>query len=168
MPSASARRSVELRGEIDEDVAVRTIAQLLFFEDQHAEKPITLWVTSPGGVVGSSLSIIDTMGTLRCPIYTHADGHAKGTAALIVASGRQGHRTATRGTTFYIGPARSSRRPVSAVTRDELERAHRAMTEILATTTNRDFDEVHTEIQRGRSILAAEAVALGIIDRVVP
>ena len=54
-------RIVFLGTAVDDEVANFIIAQMLFLEAQDQEKPIWLYINSPGGSVTSGMAIYDTM-----------------------------------------------------------------------------------------------------------
>lgn len=54
-------RIVFLNGPIDDTVSNSVKAQLLYLESEAAEKPINLYIDTPGGSVNAGLSIYDTM-----------------------------------------------------------------------------------------------------------
>ena len=51
--------------QIDDTTASLVVAQLLFLEADNPEKPISLYINSPGGYVTSGLAIYDTMQVCR-------------------------------------------------------------------------------------------------------
>ena len=50
-----------INGQIDDNTASLVVAQLLFLEADHPDRPISLYINSPGGYVTSGLAIYDTM-----------------------------------------------------------------------------------------------------------
>ncbi len=54
-------RIIFLNGEVDDTVSALVCAQLLFLESENPEKPIHLYINSPGGVISSGLAMYDTM-----------------------------------------------------------------------------------------------------------
>lgn len=54
-------RIVFLNGPIDDTVSNSVKAQLLYLESEAAEKPINLYIDTPGGSVNAGLSVYDTM-----------------------------------------------------------------------------------------------------------
>ncbi|GFH22368.1 ATP-dependent Clp protease proteolytic subunit, partial [Haematococcus lacustris] len=54
-------RIVIVNGQIDDNTSNLIVAQLLFLESQHPDKPIQMYINSPGGVVTAGLAIYDTM-----------------------------------------------------------------------------------------------------------
>src|SRR6201992_1710309 len=87
-------RIVFLGTEINDDVANIIIAQFLFLESEDPDKEIMLYINSPGGVVTSGLAIHDTMAYVRCDVSTTCLGMAASMAAVLLAAGLKGRRTA--------------------------------------------------------------------------
>jgi ATP-dependent Clp protease protease subunit len=44
------------------------VAQLLYLESQSVDKPIYMYINSPGGVVTAGLAIYDTMQFVKPPV----------------------------------------------------------------------------------------------------
>ncbi len=61
-------RIVFIVGGIDDYVANLVVAQLLFLESEDPKKDIYMYINSPGGVITSGLSILDTMNYLKCDV----------------------------------------------------------------------------------------------------
>jgi ATP-dependent Clp protease protease subunit len=59
------------------------VAQLLFLEADNPDKPIHLYINSPGGYVTSGLAIYDTMQYIHSPVSTVCAGQA-GKETLII------------------------------------------------------------------------------------
>ena len=87
-------RIVFLGTAIDDDVASLIIAQMLFLESEDPEKDIHLYINSPGGSVSSGLAIYDTMQYIRPNVTTICIGMAASMAAVLLAGGVKGKRTA--------------------------------------------------------------------------
>lgn len=50
--------------QVDDNVAAVIVAQLLFLEAENPEKPISLYINSPGGSVTAGMAIYDTVSVL--------------------------------------------------------------------------------------------------------
>ena len=87
-------RIVFLGNPIDDNVANILIAQLLFLDAEDPERDVYLYVNSPGGNVYSGLAVYDTMQHLRAPVSTFCVGMAASMAAVLVAAGEKGKRSA--------------------------------------------------------------------------
>ncbi|HUS24099.1 MAG TPA: ATP-dependent Clp protease proteolytic subunit, partial [Candidatus Binatia bacterium] len=69
-------RVVFVVGPIDDHMANLIVAQLLFLESENPDKDIHLYINSPGGVVTSGLSILDTMRFIKPDVSTMCLGQA--------------------------------------------------------------------------------------------
>ena len=67
-------------------------AQLLFLESEDPEKPVSMYINSPGGVVTAGLAIYDTMQYIKCPVQTLCVGQAASMGSLLLAAGTPGER----------------------------------------------------------------------------
>ena len=56
-----------LMGPVTDDMSSVIMAQLLFLESENPEKPISMYINSPGGSVTAGLGIYDTMYVSRLP-----------------------------------------------------------------------------------------------------
>ena len=80
-------RIVFIVGGIDDYVANLVVAQLLFLESEDPKKDIYMYINSPGGVITSGLSILDTMNYLKCDVSTVCFGQAASMGAVLLANG---------------------------------------------------------------------------------
>ena len=87
-------RIIFLGTEINDDVSNLVIAQLLFLQSEDAEKDISIYINSPGGVVTAGMAIYDTMQFVKCPITTYCMGQAASMGAVLLAAGTKGKRFA--------------------------------------------------------------------------
>lgn len=88
-----ADRIVVLQGEIDEDMATSICMQLRYLEAEDKDKPVTMYIQSPGGSISAGYSIIDTMNTLKCPVHTVAMGMTASMAVSVFLNGEKGERS---------------------------------------------------------------------------
>ena len=82
-----------LEGPIEEHTASVLCAQLLFLESQDAQKDITLYINSPGGLVTAGMAIYDTMQYVRSDIQTIVVGQACSMGSLLASAGAKGQTT---------------------------------------------------------------------------
>ncbi|GBG58926.1 hypothetical protein CBR_g24278 [Chara braunii] len=85
-------RIVCVNGPITDDSASLIVAQLLFLESEQPDKPIYMYINSPGGVVTAGLAIYDTMQYIQSPVSTLCVGQAASMASLLLAAGHPGER----------------------------------------------------------------------------
>ena len=85
-------RIVFLGSALDDNVANLVVAQLLVLEGEDPERPIHLYINSPGGDMTALFAIHDTMQFLRAPVSTMCVGQAASAAAVLLAAGAPGQR----------------------------------------------------------------------------
>lgn len=91
-----------LNGEVNDDVAEMLCAQLLFLEAENPEKPIHLYINSPGGAITSGLAIYDTMQYIRAPVHTLCMGTARSMGSFLLMAGEPGHRMALPNASLHV------------------------------------------------------------------
>jgi ATP-dependent Clp protease protease subunit len=163
-------RIVFLGHEIDDDFANLVIAQLLFLEAEDPEKDISLYINSPGGSVTAGLAIYDTMQYVRPDVATICLGQASSMAAWLLASGARGKRMALPNARIMIhqpmGGVSGQATDIDIHAREILKLRTR-MTEILAAHTGKPIAEIARDTERDYHMSGAEALAYGLVDRVV-
>ncbi|NLN26628.1 MAG: ATP-dependent Clp endopeptidase proteolytic subunit ClpP [Firmicutes bacterium] len=163
-------RIIFLGGPIDDDVANLVIAQLLYLEAEDPEKDITLYINSPGGVVYSGLAIYDTMQYIRPDVATYCVGMAASMAAILLAAGAPGKRYTLPTSRIMIhqplGGARGQATDVEIEAR-EILRLKSIANEILARHTGQPLERVEKDTDRNFYMSADEAVAYGVVDKIL-
>jgi len=163
-------RIVFLGTEVTDDIANVIVAQLLFLESEDPEKPINLYVNSPGGSVSAGLAIYDTMQYVRCPISTICVGQAASMGAVILAAGTKGKRHALPNSRVMIhqplGGARGQASDIEIQAR-EILKIKEKLNGILAQHTGQTVDRIVKDGDRDYYMSAVEAKEYGLIDEVV-
>lgn len=166
-----AERIVYLGTAVDQGVANATIAQLLHLESEAPDRPISLYINSPGGAVPAVLAVYDAMQFVRAPIETTCVGEAVGSAALLLAGGAPGRRSILRHGRVVLHPPMTeggrAAIPDLVLEAEEIERVRRLQEQILADRTGRDPDQVRRDIERQRVLTPDAAIDYGIVDVVV-
>jgi len=165
-------RIIFIGSEIDDDLANLVIAQLLFLEKEEYEEPIDLYINSPGGSVTAGLAIYDTMRFIHPPMRTFCVGQAASVAAVLLAAGTKGQRSALPYCRVLIhqvwvpsmGGGQASDIDLRA---KEVLRAKRTINEILSKHTGQPIEKIEADTDRDFFMSAEEAREYGLIDRVV-
>ena len=58
-------RIICVRGQVNDAMASVVTAQLLFLESEHPDKPVYMYINSPGGAVTAGMAMYDTMQYIR-------------------------------------------------------------------------------------------------------
>jgi len=163
-------RIIFMGSEVDANVANAIIAQLLFLESEDPEKPIHMYINSPGGDVTAGLAIYDTMNYINAPVATVCSGRAMSMGAVLLAAGEPGMRSALPHSSILIhqplGGVRGQASDIEIHAR-EILRLRTLLTEILVSHSNHDFDRVSADCERDFYMTPAEALEYGLIDKIV-
>ena len=163
-------RIVFLGTEVDDHVANLITAQLLFLEAEDPDKDVSLYVNSPGGSAYAGMAIYDTMQFVKPDVRTICVGMAMSAAAMILAGGAKGKRSALPNAKMMIhqGSAgfRGTPSDIDIHAREVLSTTRR-MAEIIARHSHRDVEQVMRDIDRDNFMSPAEAVDYGLIDEIV-
>jgi ATP-dependent Clp protease protease subunit len=162
-------RIVFVNGPIDDGVAALVNAQLLFLEAENPEKPVAMYINSPGGVVTSGLAIYDTMQWIKCPVATVCMGTAYSMGSFLLMAGAAGHRIALPNASIMVHqPSGGFQGVVSDIQRhaEDIIRTKKRLQEIYSRHCGRSYEEVERTLDRDHFMTAAEAKAWGLVDHV--
>ncbi len=163
-------RVVFLGGEVTQDIANLIVAQLVHLESDDPDKDIHLYINSPGGSVYDGLAIYDTMQFIRPEVQTICYGVAMSMGSLLLAGGAKGKRMALPNSRILIhqpsGGFQGQTSDIEIHAREVLALRAR-VDEIYAKHTDQPVERVHTDMDRDRFFTGQEAVAYGLVDRVL-
>ncbi|MCA9755630.1 MAG: ATP-dependent Clp endopeptidase proteolytic subunit ClpP [Candidatus Eisenbacteria bacterium] len=155
---------------IDDVVANLVIAQMLFLAAEDPERDINLYINSPGGMVSAGMAIYDTMEFIKPDVATICMGQAASMAALLLACGANGKRSALPNSRIMIhqpmGGSRGQASDMHIYTREILTLRER-MNEILAGHTGQPIDKIKKDTDRNYFMSAHEAKEYGLVDEVI-
>jgi ATP-dependent Clp protease protease subunit len=175
-------RIVMLQGVVEDYSANLIVAQLLYLASDNAEKPIKLFINSPGGSVTAGLAIYDTMQFVKSPVHTYVIGQAASMGSFLAQAGEPGKR-------FVLPESRTMIHRVSSGTRgtsgsvhvqelefedarrhfEESKRLNQRLTELYVkhNTASKTYEELFETMKFDTFLSAEEAVANGLADKVV-
>ncbi|WP_405970860.1 ATP-dependent Clp protease proteolytic subunit [Streptomyces sp. NBC_00988] len=165
-------RIVFLGTPIDDISANDVMAQFMHLEYQAPDRDISLYINSPGGSFTAMSAIYDTLRFVTCDVETICLGQAGTSAALLLAAGTPGKRSALPGARVVIHQP-SFPEPIQgqasdlAIQAEELARTRVQLEELLALHTGRTVDQVSADIERDRIMDAQQALEYGLVDRIV-
>jgi ATP-dependent Clp protease protease subunit len=163
-------RVVFLGGEVNEEIANLVVAQLVHLESDDPDKEIHLYINSPGGSVYAGLAIYDTMQFIRPDVQTICYGIAMSMGSLLLAGGAPGKRMALPNSRIQIhqasGGFQGQATDIEIHAREVLTLRTR-IDEIYAHHTGQSVERVHADMERDRFFTGQEAVAYGLVDRVI-
>jgi len=163
-------RIIFIGSPVDDDGANLVIAQLLFLAGEDPEKPISLYINSPGGVVTAGLAIYDTIQYVKPQVSTICVGQAASMAALLLAAGSKGRRFALPHSRILIhqplGGTQGQATDID-IQAKEILRMRDRLNEILVLHTGKDLEKIRKDTDRDYFMSAEEARDYGIIDEVL-
>lgn len=167
-----AERVVFLGTALDETAANDLVAQLMYLEHDAPDRPVSLYINSPGGSFGAMTVLYDTMNFLSCEVETYCLGRAGAGAAVLLAAGAPGRRHMLPGAKVVVSqPALDE--PVQGQPSDleiearEMARMRATMTGMLARHTGRSVERVTEDTERDLTLDAEGALAYGLVDHIV-
>ena len=163
-------RIVFLGTAINDQIANLIVAQLLYLDSQDPEKPIHLYINSPGGIIYHGLAIYDTMQQVRAPVSTIAVGVTASMGTMLLAAGTKGRRYALPHATIHMHPAGGGAQgyaPDVEIQYKELQRMQNLLHELLSKHTGQPVEKIADDFDRDRWMSAEDAVEYGIIDEVL-
>ena len=163
-------RIIFLGEEVNETTASLVVAQLLFLEGEDPSKDIHMYINSPGGVVTAGMAIYDTMHYIKCDVSTMCIGMAASMGAFLLAGGTKGKRLALPNAEIMIhqpsGGARGQATDIKIVA-DRIIQMKKKLNTILSENTGQPLEVIEVDTERDNYMTAEEAVAYGLIDKVV-
>jgi ATP-dependent Clp protease, protease subunit len=162
-------RIVFVNGPIDDNVAALVNAQLLFLESENPDKPVAMYINSPGGMVTSGLAIYDTMQWIKCPVATVCMGTAYSMGSFLLMAGSPGSRIALPNASIMLHqPSGGFQGVASDIQRhaEDILRTKRRLNELYSKHCGRTYEEVERTLDRDHFMTAAEAKEWGVVDHV--
>ena len=163
-------RIIFLGAAIDDDVANILQAQLLFLDTSDSNKDIQIYLNSPGGIIQSGLGIYDTMQWISSDVATICTGMAASMAAVILAAGEKGKRSALKHSRVMIHQPSGGMRGQSAdmeIAVREVIKLKKELYTILSEHTGQTFETIEKDSDRDYWMTATEAKEYGLLDEVL-
>lgn len=164
-------RIICLNGTVDESVSASIVAQLLFLEADGPEKPIQLYINTPGGSVTAGLAIYDTMTYISSPVSTICVGQAASMGSLLLCGGAPKKRFCLPHSSImvhqpsggYFGQASDI-----AIHAKEILRVREQLNGIYQRhlTKPHSLEEIESLMERDKFMGADEAKEVGIVDEI--
>lgn len=163
-------RIIVLTGEINDQIASLTIAQLLYLASVDTEKDIQIYINSPGGSVSAGLAILDTMNFVKPDVSTICVGIAASMGAVLLAGGKKGKRFALPNSEVMIHqPLGGTQGQASdiLIAAEHIKETKDKLYKILSEMTGQDIQTIHTVCDRDNWHSAEKAKNFGLIDAII-
>jgi ATP-dependent Clp protease, protease subunit len=163
-------RIIFLAEPVMPEMANRIVAQLLFLEAEDPDKDIYLYINSPGGSVNDGLGIYDTMSHIRPDVCTICYGFAASMGAFLLGAGAKGKRSSLPSSRIMIhqpsGGAQGQAADIEIQAKEILYLKNQ-INQRMADYTGQSLEQIEQDTERDFYMSAQEAVAYGLIDKVI-
>jgi ATP-dependent Clp protease protease subunit len=163
-------RVVFLVGPVTEVTANLIVAQLLFLESENPDKDIYFYINSPGGSVSAGLAIYDTMKFIKPDVSTLCIGQAASMGAFLLGAGAKGKRFVLPNSRIMIhqpmGGFQGQASDIEIHAKEILYLRGR-LNQLMSEHTGKDVASIEKDTDRDNFMSADEAVAYGIVDKVL-
>ena len=162
-------RTILLSGEINKDLAEKTIRQLLLLEDKGGE-PIRIFIDSPGGDADAGYAIFDMIRFVKPQVWTIGMGLVASAAAIIQLASPKERRVGLPNSHYLIHQPLSGIRGVATdieIHARELDKLRGKINRLIADETGVKAEQVEKDTDRDYWMSAEEAVKYGLLSRVI-
>lgn len=167
-----ADRKVYIQGEIDDEMACSFEQQIQYLLNEDSEKPIDIYISTPGGNVAAGLHMYDVLKSIRVNTTMWCRGTTASMGAIILAGGQKGRRLILPHAKVMVhepliaggvgGSATSIQR-----TAESIMETKKITIELLAADTGKSKAAIEQAVAFDNYMNAQEAVNFGIADKVV-
>ncbi len=163
------QRKIFLWGEVDDESAEDIVSKLLYLESADPGKKITFFINSPGGMITSGYSILDTMNLITSPVSTVCMGLAASMGSLLLSAGKKGERYI-----YPLGEVLIHQPSIGylqgqasdiAIHARQIIKSKEIAAEILSKNCNQPVDKIMKDFDRDYWMNAEESIAYGIVDK---
>ncbi len=163
-------RTILISDSVDHRLTAKVTGQLLFLDHEAPEKPIKIFINSPGGSVHDGFAIYDMIRFIRPEVKIISAGLSASAATVIMLAAKKEDRLALPNSRIMIhqpsmqfqGAAEDVRR-----TAEEVLKIKQKINEMYARETGQPLEKVQEDTDRDYWMSPDEAVAYGLIGRVV-
>ena len=159
-----------LSGEVNKELAEKIVKQLFIMEADSSEKPVYIYIDSPGGDVDSGFAIFDAIRFISCPVYIVGIGLIASAAALILLSVPKENRFGFENSRYLIHQPLSEMRGVATdveIYAKEMENTRLVINKVISEQTGQSLEKVTQDTERDYWLSSLQACEYGLISKIV-
>ena len=163
-------RIIFLGQEIDDEIVNQIIAVMLFSDSEDPEKPLYMYVNSPGGSVIAGLALYDTIQHISSQVITVNIGMAASMASFILGAGERGKRIALPHSRVMIHQPMGGSEGQAEDIRVEAEQILKikgTLVTMYSQMTGQTREQILKDLDRDNYMSAQQALDYGLIDKIV-
>ncbi len=163
-------RTILLSEAITDEMARKVYQQILVLEADSREKPITVFINSPGGEADSGFGMFDMLRFVEMPVRTIVAGLCASAAVMVFLAGDKGSRFTLPNSRFLLHqPSSQSFGQASdlEIASAEILRLRERYNRVVSEVTGKDLELINKDADRDFWLTAPEALEYGLVDRVI-
>lgn len=163
-------RIICVHGEVNDQMSSVVTAQLLFLEAEAPEKPLYMYINSPGGSVTAGLAMYDTMQYIRPQVHTIAMGQAASMGSLLLAGGAPGCRMALPNASIMLHQPSGGAQGMASdiqIRANEILRTRSRLNNLYVYHTGQTLESIEAVMDRDTFMDTVQAMDYGIIDKIL-
>ena len=163
-------RIICVHGEVSDHMASLVTAQLLFLEAENPDKPVFMYINSPGGLVTAGMAMYDTMQYIRPDVHTICMGQAASMGSLLLAGGAFGCRSALPNARIMLHQPSGGAQGMAAdidIQAKEILRTRARLNQLYVDHTGQTLSEIERVMDRDFFMDVTQAVTFGVIDKIL-
>jgi ATP-dependent Clp protease, protease subunit len=163
-------RSVMIFGPIEPKLTRDVFTQVMVLNQISEEKPIRVYINSPGGVADDGFAIFDLLRFVKAPVTTIVAGLAASAATIVMVAAPSERRFILRHSRVMLHqPSVGVQGTASdiAISAKEILRLRKKANELFAAETPQALDKLEQDMHRDYWMSAEEAVAYGVCGQII-
>ena len=164
-------RTIIISDQVNNELAKKVLNQLLLLEQEDPQKEITVFINCPGGEVFSGFAIYDALQFIQCEVTTIVAGFAASMGSILSLAAAKSRRFAFPRSKIMIHQplltGYQGRATDLEIQANEILKTRDFIIDIYCQATGKTYQEIKMAIDRDNWFTAEEALAFGLIDRVI-
>lgn len=163
-------RIICVHGEVTDAMASVVTAQLLFLEAEAPDKPLYMYINSPGGLVTAGMAMYDTMQYVRPDVHTICMGQAASMGSLLLAGGTPGCRSALPNARIMLHQPRGGAQGMASdidIQAQEILRTRSNLNNLYCHHTGQPLETIERVMDRDTFMSVQQALDFGVIDKIL-
>lgn len=166
------KREIFLTTDINPESAADLLKQLIYLERADVGKPVTLYISSPGGEVTSGLAVYDYIQMMKSKVTTVCIGLAASMGAVLFLAGEERkmlpHTKIMIHDPSYGNASMNGMKPLDIRNKlDSLMKSRKVLAEIIAERSGMNLKQVYAKTRRDCFLDAKEALKVGIATEIL-
>jgi len=164
------KRTVLISRAINDLTAERVIASLVLMEEDDPDKPITVYINSPGGAADSGFAIYDILRFVRPQVRMVCSGLCASAALIIFLAADKGQRYSLPNSRFLLHQPFTSAWGQATdlqITAKEILKLKDRFNSIVAEATGKSVAKISEDANRDFWLSAKEALEYRLVDKII-